>query len=171
MKLSVVLSTQQASFSAVAYKGKLAENIAMIKSLGYNGVELAVRDPESLDVVAVESLIKKYSKYGIRFDSQKVGTIIGAAGLILGLAKYYKIKGICLLGETIGYPVLPDPKSAKAVLEIVSKILDLKIDLEKINERVREMEEFLKRMQMVETKAVEQFMKAVKKEEKPTDIG
>ena len=130
-----------------------------------------VEEPKVYGAVNDESLIKKYSKYGVRFDTQKVGTIIGAAGLMLGLAKYYKIKGICLLGETIGYPVLPDPKSAKAVLEVVSKILDLKIDLEKINERVKEMEEFLKRMQMVEKRAVEQFMKAVKKEEKPTYIG
>jgi uncharacterized protein (TIGR00162 family) len=130
-----------------------------------------VEEPKVYGAVNDEALIKKYLKYGIKFDSQKVGTVIGAAGLILGLAKYYKIKGICLLGETIGYPVLPDPKSAKAVLQIVSKILDLKINLEKIDERVREMEEFLKRMQIVESKAVEQFMKSVKKEEKPTYIG
>ncbi len=46
MDLSIVLSTQPASFSALAYKGELAENLKKIKKLGYDGVELAVRDPK-----------------------------------------------------------------------------------------------------------------------------
>ena len=61
MKLSIVLSTQPASFSALAYKGQLAENIAKIKSLGYDGVELAVRDPGLLDMSALKSLLTKHS--------------------------------------------------------------------------------------------------------------
>lgn len=56
MKLSIVLSTQPASFSAVAYKGEIEENISKIKSLGYDGVELAVRNPELLDVEYISSL-------------------------------------------------------------------------------------------------------------------
>ncbi len=44
MKLSIVLSTQPASFSALAYKGQLSENIAKIKNYGYDGVELAMFD-------------------------------------------------------------------------------------------------------------------------------
>ena len=58
MKLSIVLSTQPASFSALAYKGKLVENIAKIKGLGYDGVELAVRDPELLQLDKIDSLLK-----------------------------------------------------------------------------------------------------------------
>jgi sugar phosphate isomerase/epimerase len=49
MKLSIVLSTHQASFNAVAYKGDLAANVAQIASLGYDGVELAIRDPKLID--------------------------------------------------------------------------------------------------------------------------
>lgn len=60
MKLSIVLSTQPASFSALAYKGQIAENIAKIKSLGYDGVELAVRDPAALDVSVLKSLLTKH---------------------------------------------------------------------------------------------------------------
>jgi sugar phosphate isomerase/epimerase len=62
MKLSIVLSTHQASFDAVAYKGDLAANVAQIASLGYDGVELAIRDPrladpdEILQVMAVHDL-------------------------------------------------------------------------------------------------------------------
>ena len=39
MKLSIVLSTQPASFSALAYKGELETNVAKIANLGYDGVE------------------------------------------------------------------------------------------------------------------------------------
>ncbi|MDD5765245.1 MAG: 5-keto-L-gluconate epimerase [Candidatus Marinimicrobia bacterium] len=60
MKLSIVISTQPAKFSALAYKGKLAENIAKIKALGYDGVELAIRDPKLLDIAMLESLLVKY---------------------------------------------------------------------------------------------------------------
>ncbi len=50
MELSIVLSTQPASFSALAYKGGLTENIKKIKNFGYDGVELAVRDPDLLNI-------------------------------------------------------------------------------------------------------------------------
>ena len=49
MKLSIVLSTHTASFEALAYSGNFAENVAHIAALGYDGVELAVRNPELLD--------------------------------------------------------------------------------------------------------------------------
>jgi 5-keto-L-gluconate epimerase len=61
MKLSIVLSTQPTKFSALAYKGQLSENISQIKKLGYDGIELAVRDPNQLDVDNVISLLKENS--------------------------------------------------------------------------------------------------------------
>jgi len=61
MKLSIVVSTQPASFSAVTFKGQLDENIAKIKNLGYDGVELAVRDPKLLDIIALKSLLSTHS--------------------------------------------------------------------------------------------------------------
>jgi len=61
MKLSIVVSTQSASFSALAYKGKVTENIAKIKKYGYNGVELAVRDPNLLDINDLKSVLSNNS--------------------------------------------------------------------------------------------------------------
>lgn len=57
MKLSIVLSTQPATFSAVAYKGQLETNIAKIANLGYDGVELAVRDPGLLDADHIKKVL------------------------------------------------------------------------------------------------------------------
>ena len=58
MKLSIVLSTQPASFSALAYKGGIKENLLKIKRLGYDGVELAVRDPRLLDLDDLDRLLQ-----------------------------------------------------------------------------------------------------------------
>ena len=57
MKLSIVLSTQPASFSALAYKGNIKENILKLKELGYDGVELAVRNPNELNIENIKSII------------------------------------------------------------------------------------------------------------------
>lgn len=59
MKLSIVLSTQPASFSALAYKGELATNITKIAGLGYDGVELAVRDPALLNVTHIQEAVSE----------------------------------------------------------------------------------------------------------------
>lgn len=69
MKLSIVLSTQPASFSALAYKGELETNIAKIARLGYDGVELAVRDPDTLDVGHIITLLQEHS-----LDVPAIGT-------------------------------------------------------------------------------------------------
>ena len=60
MRFSIVLSTQPSSFSALAYKGNLAENIAKIGKLGFDGVELAVRDPKQLDMPFLRSTLEKH---------------------------------------------------------------------------------------------------------------
>ncbi len=60
IKLSIVLSTDKASFKAVSFKGNLSTNAARIASLGYEGIELAVRNPDSIDHDQVIKIIKKY---------------------------------------------------------------------------------------------------------------
>jgi sugar phosphate isomerase/epimerase len=61
MKLSIVVSTQPASFEALAYKGQLNQNLAHIKRLGYDGVELAVRDPGSLDLDELQRMLQEFA--------------------------------------------------------------------------------------------------------------
>jgi sugar phosphate isomerase/epimerase len=48
-KQSIVLSTHAASFEAVALKGNFEANLTKIAGWGYDGVELAVRNPDLLD--------------------------------------------------------------------------------------------------------------------------
>jgi sugar phosphate isomerase/epimerase len=60
MKLSIVLSTQAARFEAVAFKGDFEANIAHFAAWGYDGVELAVRDPRLVDADVLEKVVKSH---------------------------------------------------------------------------------------------------------------
>jgi len=61
MKLSIVLSTQQAQFNAVAFKGDLAANVAKIAGWGYDGVELAIRDPRLIDLAEIDEIVSAHN--------------------------------------------------------------------------------------------------------------
>jgi hypothetical protein len=51
-------------------------------------------------------------------------------GLLLGVAKERKIEGICLLGEVPVYATrVPNPMAALAVLKVLTKMLDIEIDM------------------------------------------
>lgn len=74
MKLSVVLSTQQTQFQAASFSGSLAQNIADIAFMGYDGVELAIRDPMLVDVDALEALTREH---GLRVPAIGTGQAWG----------------------------------------------------------------------------------------------
>jgi sugar phosphate isomerase/epimerase len=58
MKLSIVLSAQPAAFSALAYQAQFEKNVAKIAALGFDGVELAVRDPSLLDLSRIKDHLR-----------------------------------------------------------------------------------------------------------------
>ena len=60
MKLGIVISSQPSSFSALPFTEGIAENVAKVKQLGYDGIELAVRDPQKLDVDTLVSLLDRH---------------------------------------------------------------------------------------------------------------
>lgn len=78
MNLSIVLSTQPASFSALAYIGKIEENLEKIKLLGYDGVELAVRNPNELDIQSLKALL---ISNGLPVPAIGTGQAFGEEGL------------------------------------------------------------------------------------------
>lgn len=57
MKLGIVLSIQSAKFSALAFEGQLAKNALKISKLGYDGIELAVRDPGLVNADEIKSIL------------------------------------------------------------------------------------------------------------------
>jgi uncharacterized protein (TIGR00162 family) len=96
--------------------------------------------------------------------SSEAGTpIVGTAGLLLGLAKFRKINALCLLGETRGY--LPDPKTAKSVIEVLKRLLCIDVDLKGLDEEIELSKEILGRMQDIEKRRVKYVQKMRKVEE------
>jgi len=78
MKLSIVLSTQAAKFEAVAFKGDFGSNVAKIAKMGYDGVELAIRDPA---LVNADELVRIVSSYGLEIPAIGTGQAWGEEGL------------------------------------------------------------------------------------------
>jgi sugar phosphate isomerase/epimerase len=78
MKTSIVLSTHAARFNAVAFKGDFEANVAQIAAWGYDGVELAIRDPRLIDADALLSTIEAH---GLEVPAIGTGQAWGEEGL------------------------------------------------------------------------------------------
>ena len=75
-------------------------------------------------------------------DGMVVGNIYGAAGLLLGLGKLMGMRGVCFLAETPG--IYPDARAAAEVLKVVSRFLNMDIDLTRLEQAARITEGLLK---------------------------
>jgi sugar phosphate isomerase/epimerase len=78
MKLSIVLSTHAAQFQAVAFKGDFESNVARIAGMGYDGVELAIRDPNLVDADELRHIV---SAHGLEVPAIGTGQAWGEEGL------------------------------------------------------------------------------------------
>jgi predicted ATP-grasp superfamily ATP-dependent carboligase len=59
------------------------------------------------------------------------GRITGLNGVLLDVAQKAGMDGVCLLGQ-IRYVDVPQPRSASAVLKVLSKLLNLSIDVSEL---------------------------------------
>lgn len=59
MKKSIVISTQPTKFSALAFKEDFKKSVKKVANLGFDGAELAVRNPKDLKLEDVIKIIKK----------------------------------------------------------------------------------------------------------------
>ncbi|MCD6104049.1 MAG: sugar phosphate isomerase/epimerase [Thermotogaceae bacterium] len=59
MKLALVISTSDAAFNALAFRGDLLNGLVMAKEIGYSAVEIAIRDPKNLDVPQIERSLQQ----------------------------------------------------------------------------------------------------------------
>ncbi|MEW6201976.1 MAG: sugar phosphate isomerase/epimerase family protein, partial [bacterium] len=78
MKLSIVVATPEARFSALALKGDFRDNFALLNSLGYDGVELAVRDPQTIHPEKISSLLEEFH---LQLSAIGTGRAFGEDGL------------------------------------------------------------------------------------------
>ncbi len=121
-------------------------NVSKIYTLGGYSIGKIVEKPKVLGAVSDIKIIKTLEKAGVEFsDGEPNGGIVGSAGLLLGLGKeLFNIDGACLMGETSGY--FADPKGAREIINALTKILKIRINLKDIDEKTKQLEEITEKM-------------------------
>ena len=96
-----------------------------------------------------EEFVTELEDVDVEFrEGEPAGGIVGVSGLLLGLGERRGLPAACLMGETSGY--LVDPKSARAVLEVLEEVVGFSVEFESLEERADEMEEVVQKIQQME---------------------
>jgi len=147
----VLVGDVQAVTSEAQYEvcGKMLDFFAKlggkeIYTLGGYGVGKMVDVPKVFGSATHKEMIEGLKKHGLIFGIAN-GSIIGAAGLLLGVGRLRGMRGACLMGETHGGYV--DAKCAQSVLKALGSILGIEINLAKLEERAKESEKFARKME------------------------
>lgn len=123
--------------------------VRQIFTLGGYGMGRMVTKPRVLGAATGLDLVKEMEKYGVVFSRGEPGAgIVGASGLLLGLGRLYDMRAVCLMGETSGYFV--DPKSAQAVLDVLTKYLDLKISFDELENKAKQIDQITSKLKDIE---------------------
>jgi len=129
----------------------IAEEFEVGKLYALGGVPTGelIDEYDVLGAATDEAAAEDLEAAGVEFrEDEPAGGIVGVSGLLLGLGDRRGIEAACLMGETSGY--LVDPKSARAVLEILEDLLELEFDFADLEERAEEMEEVINRIREME---------------------
>ncbi|MBS3134247.1 PAC2 family protein [Candidatus Woesearchaeota archaeon] len=116
-------------------------NTKEIITLGGIGLPKIPKNPKVYCTANEKPIIEKYRTKEL--DSNifgVVGPIIGVTGLLVGLASQRKIPAIAILAQTYSHPTYLGIKGAKEILDIINKKLNLKLDLEALNEEIKDIE-------------------------------
>lgn len=113
--------------------------VRRIFTLGGFGVGHLVEEPRVFGAVNNLAIRDEIEAAGVIIQREEPGGgIVGAAGLMLGLSAQRGLDAVCLMGETSGYIV--DPRSAAAVLSVLSSLLGITVDATQLTARAVEME-------------------------------
>lgn len=122
------------------------KNVKLIITIG-GFREEAGDEPQVLVSATSQGLLRKALEAGAK-NSPSGNPIVGTAGLLIGLAEFKKMDGVCFLVETPGY--LSDPRAAKSVLNILKKMLGFDVDLAGLDKEILRSERIEERMKKIE---------------------
>lgn len=123
--------------------------VSRIYALGGYGTGQFVDKPTVMGAATRIELVEEMKQQEVVFhENEPGGGIIGVSGLLLGLGALRGIDAICLMGVTSGY--LVDPKAAQEVLRILSRILGIEVSMQALEERAKEMEKIIGKLQEME---------------------
>ena len=119
--------------------------------------------PRVFGVVTNPELTGDLKKLGIvPMDS---GSIAGTNGLLFGYAQLRGIQGVCLLGETSAHAtpsgqVVIDAVGAKAVLEVLTRMLDIEVDMDPLEKQAQMTEDLVSKMEGMRRRAIQELQRA-----------
>jgi uncharacterized protein (TIGR00162 family) len=120
--------------------------IKEIITLGGIGLPHEPQKPKVFGATNNKKIIGKFKKHGVIFDgATTVGIIIGATGLLLGMAKLKKMNAVALLAQTFGNPAYFGFRASKSILEVLMKYFGIKYSLKDIEKEIHEIEKKKKR--------------------------
>jgi uncharacterized protein len=90
-----------------------------------------------------QELLTELTEGGVR--PMREGGISGMNGIVIAMAGLLGMDGACLLGETSGY--LVDPVASQLVLEALSRIMKINIDLSTLRDRAIEAKQVVSQIQ------------------------
>lgn len=105
-----------------------------VYSVGAFITEVSVEVPKVFGTATDIGLLKELEKFGI--NSMRTGSVTWMNGMLLGMAELRGLRGFFISGETSGQGA--DAKAAKAIIETLSRILDLQIDVSKLDDKAAE---------------------------------
>lgn len=108
--------------------------------------------PKVVGVVNKPELKGLLEEHGVMVAKGE-GRIIGLNGLLIGVARGRGIEGICLMCE-IRYLDIPQPRSSKAVLETLTSLLGIEVDMSGLERQAKEIDEKVKRLKKRKTPVV-----------------
>jgi uncharacterized protein (TIGR00162 family) len=113
-----------------------------IITLGGIGLNSEPSTPKVYGVATDSKIKEKYKTISknVNFDKVKAEAIIGATGLILGLANLKKISGVGLLVETFAHQFHIGLKESKELLKSIKNIFNLEIELSDLDKEIKQEE-------------------------------
>jgi len=117
-------------------------------------------EPRVYGVFTDESLREELERHGVDFIEGE-GAVNGLNGVLVGVAKGKGIDGVCLMGE-IRYANVPQHLSSKAVLERLTSILGIEIDMAQLEKRAEKIDASIRKS----LDEYQEYGEDVKKEEK-----
>ncbi len=123
-------------------------------TLGGLGTGQPIEKSKVLGAATTLELAEMLKEHNVTLRSAD-GGIIGASGLLLGMGMLRGINGVCLMGETPGYFI--DADASKAVLTVLLDILNMEMDVAKLEERAEETRKMISKAQQMEREMAERM--------------
>ncbi len=111
---------------------------------GYSAGSHYIQSPKVFGVATDKGTKDSLAKNGVIFGKTN-GAIWGSAGLVVTFAKKYKIPAACIMGETSVLEI--DANAARAVLEVLKNVLNIKVNLDNIDKIKSETDKLIKEIE------------------------